>query len=84
MMETMTHDLSGISQTAVSLMNWELDQIPVQPRTVILTIAVEAVDGVLVDTQTPIEQLRQYRQNVQLVRVELADMRAFIRAVFRM
>jgi hypothetical protein len=82
MMETMTHDLSGISQTAVSLMNWELDQIPVQPRTVILTIAVEAVDCVLVDVQTQIEQLRQYRKNVQLVRVELADMRALISTVF--
>ena len=84
MMETMTHDLSGISHTAVSLMNWEVAQVPVQPRTVILTIAVEAVDGVLVDAQTQIEQLRQYRNNVQLVRVELADMRAFISTVLRM
>ena len=82
MMETMTHDLSGISQTAVSLMNWELDQIPVQPRTVILTIAVEAVDCVLVDAQKQLEQFRQYRKNLELVRVELADMRALISTVF--
>lgn len=84
MIETMTHDLSGISHTAVSLMNCKVDQVPVQPRTLILTIAVEAVDCVLVDVQAQIEQYRQYRNNVQLVRVELADIRAFITTALRM
>lgn len=82
MMETMTHDLSGISQTAVSLMNWETDQPSVHPRPVILTIAVEAVDCVLVDAQKQLEPFRQYRKNLELVRVELADMRALISTVF--
>lgn len=76
MMEPKKTDISGLSQTSVSLMNSEEDQQTFHRRPVGLTITVEKIDRVLTDVRAQIENLRRHRINLGLVRVQLAGMEA--------
>ena len=71
MLEPETYDLSS-----VSLMNSEEDQQTFHQRPVGLTITVEKLDRFLTDVQAQIERLWRHRINLELVRVQLADMEA--------
>jgi len=76
MMEPKNNDLSGLSQTAVDLMESEDGRQTVHRRPVGLTITVTKIDRVLADVQAQIELLRRERTNLGLVRGQLADMEA--------
>jgi hypothetical protein len=76
MMEPNIKDLSGLSQTSVSLIDSEEDRQTVHRRPVGLTITVEKIDRVLTDIQAQIEFLRRERTSLGLVRGQLAAMEA--------
>ena len=76
MMEPKNNDISGLSQTSVSVMNSAEGRQTVHRRPVGLTITVEKIDRVLADVQTQIETLWQNRINLGLVRGQLAGMEA--------
>ncbi|MEK6639878.1 MAG: hypothetical protein AABZ17_04315 [Nitrospirota bacterium] len=76
MMEPNINDLSGLSQTSVSLIDSEEDRQTVHLRPVGLTITVEKIDRVLTDIQAQIEFLRRERTSLGLVRGQLAAMEA--------
>jgi ethanolamine ammonia-lyase large subunit len=73
-MEPKNNDISGFSQTSVSVMNSEkgLQAFPRKP--VGLTITVERIDCVLAGVQAQIEHLRRETTNLGLVREQLAGM----------
>lgn len=75
-MEPKNNDISGLSQTSVSVMDSAEGRQTVHRRPVGLTITVEKIDRVLADVQTQIETLRQNRINLGLVRGQLAGMEA--------
>jgi hypothetical protein len=75
-MEPKNNDISGLSQTSVSVMDSAEGRWTVHRRPVGLTITVEKIDRVLADVQTQIETLRQNRINLGLVRGQLAGMEA--------
>lgn len=81
MMEPMTHELSGVSETSMCLMNSEEEQHAFLRMPVLFTVTVGAVDYLLVHAEAQVEDLRQYRTNLGLVRAELAGMETFIRTV---
>ena len=70
------NDLSGLSQTSMSVMNSEEGRQTVHRRPVGLTITGEKIDRVLADIQTQIEFLWRERTNLGLVRGQLAAMEA--------
>lgn len=74
MMESNINDLSGLSQTSVSLIDSEEDRQPVHRKPVWLTVTVEKIDRALTDIQAQIEFLRRERTNLGLVRGQLAAM----------
>ena len=76
MMEPKNYDLSGLSQTSMSVMNSEEGRQTCHRRPVGLTITVEKIDRVLTDIQAQIELLRRERTNLGLVRVQLVGMEA--------
>jgi hypothetical protein len=76
MMEQKNNDLSGLSQTSVSVFDSGEGQQTVHRRLVGLTITVENIDRVLTDIQAQIEFLRRERTNLGLVRRQLAAMKA--------
>lgn len=76
MMEPKKNDMSGVSQTSVSLMNGEKIQQTFHRRPVGLTITVEKIDRVLTDVRAQIEDLRRHRISLGRVRVQLAGMEA--------
>lgn len=76
MMESNIKDLSGLSQTSVSLIDSDEDRQTVHRRPVGLTITVEKIDRVLTDIQAQIEFLRRERTSLGLVRGQLAAMEA--------
>jgi hypothetical protein len=76
MMEPNIKDLSGLSQTSVSLIDSDEDRQTVHRRPVGLTITVEKIDRVLTDIQAQIEFLRRERSSLGLVRGQLAAMEA--------
>ena len=75
-MEPKNNDISGLSQTSVSVMDSAEGRQTVHRRPVGLTITVEKIDRVLADVQTQIETLWQNRINLGLVRGQLAGMEA--------
>lgn len=74
MMEPKNNDMSGVSQTSVSMMNSEKGQQAFPRKPVGLTITVERIDGVLAGVQAQIEHLRRETTNLGLVREQLAGM----------
>ena len=76
MMEPNINDLSGLSQTSVSLIDSEEGRQTAHQRPVGLTITVEKIDRVLTDIQAQIEFLRREKTNLGLVRGQLASMEA--------
>jgi len=75
-MEPKNYEASGVSQTSMSVPTNEESRLTLQQRPVGLTITVEKIDLVLTDVQAQIEQLRRYKSNLGLVRVQLAGMEA--------
>ena len=81
MMEPMTHELSGVSETSVCVMNGEEEQHTLHRMPIVFTVTVEAIDCLLVHAEAQVEDLRQYRMNLGLVRAELAGMETFIKSL---
>jgi len=75
-MKLWKHDVSGIAQTSVGVMNREDRCQSVPRRPAGLTITVEKIDRVLAEVQAEIEVLRRERTNLGLVRGELVGMEA--------
>jgi len=75
-MEPKNNEASCVSQASMSVTTHEKSRLTLQQRPVGLTITVEKIDRVLTDVQAQIENLRQYRINLGLVRVQLAGMEA--------
>ena len=76
MMGPNINDLSGLSQTSVSLKDSEEDREPLHRKPVWLTITGEKIDRVLIDIQAQIEFLRRERTSLGLMRGQLAAMEA--------
>lgn len=76
MMEPQNNDISGVSQISVDLMNSEEGRETIHRKPVGLTITAEKIDRVLADLQSQIENLRRDRENLGLVRGQLAGMEA--------
>ena len=74
MMEPKNNDMSGVSQTSMSMMNSEKGQQAFPRKPVGLTITVERIDCVLAGVQAQIEHLRRETTNLGLVREQLAGM----------
>jgi len=74
MMEPKNNDISGFSQTSVSVMNSEKGRQAFPQKPVGLTISVERIDCVLAGVQAQIEHLRRETTNLDLVREQLAGM----------
>ena len=74
MMEPKNNDISGFSQTSVSVMNSEKGWQAFPRKPVGLTITVERIDCVLAGVQAQIEHLRRETTNLGLVREQLAGM----------
>lgn len=75
-MEPQNNDISGVSQISVDLMNSEEGRETIHRKPVGLTITAEKIDRVLADLQSQIENLRRDRENLGLVRGQLAGMEA--------
>jgi hypothetical protein len=75
-MEPKNNDISGVSQIPVDLMNSEEGRETIHRKPVGLTITAEKIDRVLADVQSQIENLRRDRENLGLVRGQLAGMEA--------
>lgn len=76
MIKPKNNNLSGLSQTSMSVMNSEEGRQTAHQRPVGLTITVEKIDRVLTDIQAQIEFLRCEKTNLGLVRGQLAAMEA--------
>ncbi len=76
MIKPKNNDLSGLSQTSMSVMNSEENRQTSHQRPVGLTITVEKIGRVMTDFQAQIESLRRERTNLGLVRGQLATMEA--------
>ena len=74
MMEPKNNDMSGVSQTSVSVMNSEEGQQAFPRKPIGLTITVERIDCVLAGVQAQIEHLRRETKNLGLVREQLTSM----------
>jgi hypothetical protein len=74
MMEPKNNDISGFSQTSVSVMNSEKGRQAFPRKPVGLTTTVERIDCVLAGVQAQIEHLRRETTNLGLVREQLAGM----------
>ena len=74
MMEPKNNDMSGVSQTSVSVMNSEEGQQAFPRKPIGLTITVERIDCVLAGIQAQIEHLRRETKNLGLVREQLTSM----------
>ncbi|MEK9140213.1 MAG: hypothetical protein AAB308_04085 [Nitrospirota bacterium] len=70
------HDVPGLSQTSVGVMNGEDRRQPVHRRPAGQTIRVRKIDCMLADIQAQIQILRRERTHLGLVREELAGMEA--------
>jgi hypothetical protein len=75
-MEPKNNDISGVSQIPVDLMNSEEGCETIHRKPVGLTITAEKIERVLADVQSQIENLRRDRENLGLVRGQLAGMEA--------
>jgi hypothetical protein len=76
MMEPQNNDISGVSQISVDLMNSKEGRETIHRKPIGLTITAEKIDRVLADLQSQIENLRRDRENLGLVRGQLAGMEA--------
>jgi hypothetical protein len=75
-MEPQNNDISGVSQISVDLMNSKEGRETIHRKPIGLTITAEKIDRVLADLQSQIENLRRDRENLGLVRGQLAGMEA--------
>ncbi len=75
-MKPWKHNVPGVAQTSVGIMNREDRCQSVPRRPAGLTITVEKIDRVLAEVQAEIEVLRRERTNLGLVRGELVGMEA--------
>jgi hypothetical protein len=75
-MDPKTHDISGLSQTCVSLMNSRENQQTFHRRPVEPMIAAVKIDRAPSDIEAQIGNLRRYRVIMELVRMQLANMEA--------
>jgi hypothetical protein len=66
------HDVPGLYQTSVGVMNGEEIRQPIHRRPAGLTIRVREIDCMLADIQAQIQMLRRERTHLGLVREELA------------
>lgn len=70
------NDVAGVCQTPASAVNDGDRGQPVYRRPAGLTITVEKIDCMLADVQAQVERLQCQKNNLQLVREQLAGMEA--------